>query len=83
MQSLRAGSINATAGERGLRGKRAVVGSNHRLGHSVWSVWVSEGYSSAEGGGVASEPYAGGEDLEAGGVKGTPEATQEGEIMVQ
>jgi len=55
MQSFRAGSINATAGERGFRGRRAVIGSNHRLGHSIWSVRVSEDYEFAQGGGVAGE----------------------------
>jgi hypothetical protein len=56
MQSLRAGSINATAGERGLRGRRAVVGPNNLFGHSIWLVRVSEDYGSVEGGGVAGEP---------------------------
>ena len=32
---------------------------------------------------MAGEPQAGGEDLEAGGVEGTPEAAQEGEVMAQ
>ena len=75
MQGVRAGSIDSAAGERGFRGRREIGGSNNRLGHSLWSVWVSEDYNSAEGRGVAGESQAGGEDLEAGGVKGAAEAT--------
>jgi hypothetical protein len=55
MQGVRAGSIDSAAGERGFRGRREVGGSNNRLGNSIWSVWVSEDYGSAEGRGVAGE----------------------------
>jgi len=83
MQSVRSGSIDSAAGERRFRGRREVGDPNNRLGHSIWSVWVSEGYGSAEGRGVACEPQACGEDLEAGGVKSTPEAAPKGEVMAQ
>ena len=56
MQGVRAGSIDSAAGERGFRGRREGGGSNNRLGNSIWSVWVSEDYGSAQGRGVASEP---------------------------
>ena len=55
MQGVRAGSIDSAADERGFRGKRAVGGSNHRLGHSIWSVRVSEDHEIAQGAGVAGE----------------------------
>jgi len=55
MQGVRAGSIDPAAGERGFRGRREVGGSDHCLGHSIWSVWVSEDHGSAEGRGVAGE----------------------------
>ena len=75
MQGVRAGSIDSAADGKGFRRRREVDGSNHRLGQSLWSVWVSEDYGSAEGRGVAGEPQASGEDLEAGGVKSAAEAT--------
>jgi hypothetical protein len=56
MQGVRAGSIDSTAGERGFRGRREVGDPNHHLGHSIWSVWVSEDDGSVEGRGVAGEP---------------------------
>jgi hypothetical protein len=56
MQGVRAGSIDAAAGERDFRGRREVGGSNSCFSHSIWSVWVSEDYGSSEGRGVASEP---------------------------
>src|SRR5512139_1543991 len=83
MQGVRAGSIDTAPGERCFRGRRKVGESNDYLGHSVWPVWVSEDYGSAEGRGVAGEPQAGGEDLEGGGIRGASEATQEGEVMAQ
>jgi len=55
MQGVRSGSIDSAAGERGFRGRREVGGPNCCLGHSIWSVWVSEDYGSAEGRGVAGE----------------------------
>ena len=55
MQGVRAGSIDSAAGERGFRGRREAGGSNNRPGNSIWSVWVSEDYGSAEGRGVPGE----------------------------
>jgi hypothetical protein len=83
MQGAGAGSIDSAPGDRRFRGTREVGDPNGRTGHSIWSVWVSEDYGSAEGRRVAGEPQAGGEDLEVGRVKGTPEATEEGEVMAQ
>jgi hypothetical protein len=83
MQGAEPSPIDTAPGERCFRGRRKVGESNDYLGHSVWPVWVSEDYGSAEGRGVAGESQAGGEDLEAGRVKGTSEATQEGEVMAQ
>jgi len=56
MQGVRAGPIDTTPGERRFRGTREVGDTNDRLGHSIWPVWVSEDYGSAQGRGVASEP---------------------------
>ena len=52
MQGVRTGSIDSAAGERGFRGRREVGSSNDRLGHAIWSVWVSKDYGSAQGRGV-------------------------------
>ena len=81
MQGVGAGSIDSASGQGCFRGRGAFGGSNHFPGYPVWSVWVSKDNGSASSRGVAGEPQAGGEDLEAGGVKGTPEAAQEGEVM--
>jgi hypothetical protein len=55
MQGVRASSIDTAPGERRFRGTREAGGSNNRLGHSVWSVWVSEDYGFAEGGWMAGK----------------------------
>ena len=55
MQGAGAGPIDSAAGERRFRGRREGGGSNNCLGNSIWPVWVSEDYGSAEGRGVASE----------------------------
>ena len=55
MQGTGTGPIDSAASGRRFRGTREVGGSNNCVGHSIWSVWVSEGYGSTEGRGVAGE----------------------------
>ncbi len=55
MQGVRAGSIDSEADGRGFSRRREVGGSDNRLDHSLWSVWVSEDYGFVEDRGVASE----------------------------
>ena len=83
MQGAGAGSIDPAAGGKCFRGTREVGGSNDRLGNSLWSVWVSEDYGSAEGRGVAGESQEGGADLESGRIEGVEETTKTWKIMAQ
>jgi hypothetical protein len=56
MQGVRAGPIDTAPGERRFRGTREVGDTNDRFGYSIWPLWVSEDYGSAQGRGVEGEP---------------------------
>lgn len=56
MPGAGAGPIDTAPGERRFRGRREVGDPNCRLGHSIWLVWISEDYGSAQGRRMAGEP---------------------------